>query len=123
MIPVDADRLTPFATGNVNPVPVWTENADGSRSRSDAQATNESGVPLWNVEILRQTVQFGEGRMSAVSVQVPAPQMPNPEPMTPAKFRGLEADFYVSRNQLRERWTAEGIEPAAAQRPAPKEDK
>lgn len=123
VIPVDTTRMEIITTGNINPVMAWVTNPDGSRHRSDVQAENEQGQPLWFVEILRQTTVFGEGRTTAVPVQVPAPQEPSVAPMGKTNFRGLEADFFVSKGQLRERWSAEGIEPAAAQRPAPKEDK
>lgn len=121
VIPVDTNRMQTVTTGNVNPVMAWVVSADGSRHRSDVQAEDDRGRPLWAVEILRQTTVFGEGRTSAVPVQVPADQMPSVASMGPTQFQGLEADFYVSKGQLRERWTAEGIEPAAAQRSAPKQ--
>lgn len=118
MIPVDASRLNPLATGNINPVMTWNTNPDGSRSRSDVQATNQDGVPLWNVEILRTVRSFGEDRTEGVNVEVPAAAMPAIKQLSPVAFRDLEADFYVSRGNLRQRWSASALhdsKPAAPQ--------
>lgn len=107
MIPVDSTRFQPIATGNVSPVSEWTE-VDGKRKRSDVQATSEQGLPLWNVEILRQVRSFGEEKTVAMSVEVGSKTLPKIEAFSPVRFESLSVDFYVTRDkQLGQRWSAE----------------
>lgn len=114
-IPVDTIRFQPVATGNISPIPVWKEVKGGTNERTDVQASNDSGIPLWSVEILRDTESFGQKKMVPTSVTVPSATLPEIPLLTAIKFEGLEVDFFVSKGQIRERWQAESIRlPSAA---------
>lgn len=107
MIPVDSARFRPIATGNVSAVAEWSE-VDGKRKRTDVQATNDAGLPLWNVEILRQVRSFGEEKTVAMFVEVGSKTLPKIEAFSPVKFENVSVDFYVTRDkQLGQRWSAE----------------
>ena len=63
MIPVDPSyRL--IASGNVEAVREWTETEQGRR-RPDVQASNDQGIPLWQVEGLRSVQGFGASKTGA----------------------------------------------------------
>lgn len=107
-IPVDPSyRL--IASGNVEAVREWTETEQGRR-RSDVQASNDQGIPLWQVEVLRSVQVFGETKTAAVPVQVAAKTEPVPEAFAPVGFDHLTVEFFVRKGgALGERWEAEGL--------------
>lgn len=108
-IPVDP-RYTLRASGNVEPVAEWGQDAEGKRTRLDTQATSPDGVPLWAVEVLRQTRTFGQDKTVAVPVEVASRTMPAPEAFAPLGFQNLAVEFFVRRGgTLGERWTADGL--------------
>lgn len=108
-IPVDP-RYTLRASGNVEPISEWGQDSDGKRTRLDTQATSPDGVPLWAVEVLRQTRSFGQDKTVAVPVEVASRTMPAPEAFAPLGFQNLTVDFFVRRGgTLGERWAADGL--------------
>lgn len=108
-IPVDP-RYRLRATGNVEPVAEWGEGEGGKRVRLDTQATSPQGLPLWNLEVLRQVRNFGENKTVAVPVEVASRTMPAPPSFEPVAFENLSVEFFIRKGGvLGERWSAEGI--------------
>lgn len=110
MIPVDATRFQAIATGIVSPVQEWVETSDGKRRPSDVQASNAQGQPLWSVEILRMVSRFGRDSTETTTVTVPSPTEPHVVALKQCHLQGLEVEFFVSKGQGRERWSASGIQ-------------
>lgn len=52
--PIDADRVRLISTGNVTPIPVWVELADGSRrpDPNGRQEVDEQGRGGYRVEVI-----------------------------------------------------------------------
>lgn len=121
---VDSTRQPMTATGIVEPVMEWDETPEGRRRPSDRQARNENtGMPLWAVEVLYIQTAFGRKSTVAAKVSVGAPDEPKPAPLTPIGFDGLLAEVRVNKaGGFVEFWTAELLlEPARqASKPAEK---
>ena len=115
LIPVDSTRFKAMFTGNYEPAREWTERADGSRTRSDVQASDDSGVPLWDVEIVFSDRVYGQNRTESVMVSVPSKTEPVITGFTPAAFVGLTVNAYGTKTGMRTSWTADGL---AAAKPA-----
>lgn len=81
-----------------------------------AQGTNDSGVPLWQVEVLRRDVEYDRPRMVTELVTVPSPSAPKVDEFEPIgeRLTDLTVDVTVNRKSggLRVNWTASGITPA-----------
>lgn len=61
-------------TGNLNARPDFGAQVVPGQPRP--QATNDDGVPLWEIEGARQVVEFGRTRTEVFTVLVPAAQRP-----------------------------------------------
>lgn len=110
---VDGKRQVMVATGIVEPVTEWAEDATGKRFRTDTQAVSEaSGLPLWRVEVTYREAAWGRESTATAKVQVQAKELPTPGFMTPITFGGLVADVRVQRDTraLITNWRAEVIE-------------
>lgn len=70
---VDPSRVNLIATGKVQPVTVWVENAAPGSVRP--QEHDESGMPLWVVDCLDESDEEA-ARASVVAVTVPSPVQP-----------------------------------------------
>lgn len=116
MYPIDSTRFQARGTGVVAPTPVWSKADDGRISRTGAQETSESGVPLWDVEIVFKKTVWGQEKTENVSVTIPSATEPSVPEFAPLQFDQLTADFYVSKNALRHRFSAQGIATAPARR-------
>lgn len=109
---VDAQAQQLRATGVIEAAPVWEESGGSRRPVPGAQARDESGVPLWQVEVMYQSEAWGRVASSTALVTVPA----HTEPVLPAfeviPFEGLSVNVYAPRGggALRESWTAQGIQ-------------
>ena len=117
LIPVDAARFAAMFSGNVTPAREWTERPDGSRTRSDVQATNDQNVPMWEVEIVYSDTVFGQAKTEAAPVLVPASTEPKPSPFTPARFEGLTVNAYGTKTGMRTSFSAAGLAAAAPAQP------
>ncbi|MCF4123223.1 hypothetical protein L1785_19825 [Antribacter sp. KLBMP9083] len=109
---VDSSRQQMVATGVVEPVMEWIETADGKRRPGDSQARHEdTGAPLWGVEVVYQSESWGRVSTESVKVTVPAREMPAPSLFTPIQFNDLVASVRVDRrnNGLSTSWEASGI--------------
>lgn len=120
---VDSTRQPMTATGIVDPVMEWTETPEGRRRPSDTQARNEdTGMPLWGVEVLYIQTAFGRKSTVTAKVTVDSKDEPRPAPLTPIAFEGLRAEVRVNKaGGFTEIWTAGAlIEPpkSAQQKPA-----
>jgi hypothetical protein len=111
------------ATGIVEAVNEWEETADGRRRPSDRQARNEeTGMPLWGVEVIYVQTSFGRKSTVTAKVTVDAVEEPKPAPLTPVAFEGLRVEVRTNKaGALIESWTAERLAegPRTAPRPAP----
>ncbi|MEI2733001.1 MAG: hypothetical protein V9G08_13560 [Dermatophilaceae bacterium] len=74
------------ATGNNSGHPDFGVQVAPGQPRP--QATNENGVPLWDIECMRQIVEFGRSRTEVYTVLVPSAQQPVLSP-GPVRFRDL----------------------------------
>lgn len=109
-IPVDATRLESVATGIVAPVYEWVEKDDGKRSQSSVQAVSEdSRLPLWQVEMSRTAVAFGRPSTKIYTVTVGSKTEPQITPYSRVAFENLQVDFYPTKSGVGESWSAEGI--------------
>ncbi|WP_129782865.1 hypothetical protein [Promicromonospora panici] len=109
---VDSNRQQMVATGVVEPVMEWVETAEGKRRPGDNQARQENtGLPLWGVEVVYQSESWGRVSTESVKVTVPAMQMPAPSLFTPIQFEDLVASVRVDRRSggLTTSWEAAAI--------------
>jgi hypothetical protein len=109
---VDSMRQPFTATGIVDPVMEWEEMPDGKRRPSrDKQARNENtGMPLWGVEVLYIQTAFGRRSTVTANVTVECETEPKPAPMTPIGFTGLQVEVRVNKaGGFIEYWSAESI--------------
>lgn len=107
---VDSKRQGMRSTGIVEEIFEWVER-DGKRRPSDVQARDEdSGMPLWSVEVIYK--QQSWGRVSSVTnrVSVGMPQRPVLGEFDPVEFVDLRAEVRVNQaGGLVESWTADRI--------------
>jgi hypothetical protein len=109
---VDSMRQPFTATGIVDAVMEWEETPDGKRRPSkDKQARNENtGMPLWSVEVLYIQTSFGRRSTVTANVTVEHESEPKPAPMTPIGFTGLQVDVRINKaGGFAEYWSAESI--------------
>lgn len=123
---VDSIRQPMTATGIVEPVTEWDEGPDGKRRPSDRQARNENtGMPLWAVEVLYIQSSFGRRSTVAAKVTVDRSDEPKPAPNTPIGFVGLRAEVRFNKaGGYVEYWSADEIvEASKVVQPRPTPDK
>jgi hypothetical protein len=98
-------------TGIVEMVREWEETPDGKRRPSDKQARNENtGMPLWEVEVLYVQTSFGRRSTVTARVTIEAEDEPKPSPMTPIAFTGLRVEVRVNKaGGWVEYWSADSI--------------
>ncbi len=119
--PVESPRMRMDATSVVNRLMEWGEDAKGKRFKTETQARHpETGMRMWGVEVFQRRVNFGEDFTMTTVVEVGAAEQPDPVPMTPVVFEGLEVSIFINKaGGLSERWRAESIADMQ-QRPGPK---
>ncbi len=118
---VDSKRQAMRSTGIVNEVFEWVER-DGKRKPSETQAHDENtGMPLWAVEVLYRQVAFGRESNTTGTVTVGSPVRPVLGEFAPVAFVGLTVEVRVIKasGSLAESWRAEGLaEGKAEDKPA-----
>ena len=116
---VDSVRQPMTATGIVEAMPEWEEMPDGKRRPSDRQARNEdTGMPLWGVEVLYIQTTFGRRSTVSSKVTVGSQQEPKPAPLTAIAFENLIAEVRTNRaGGLVEVWSADGVVEAPKSKP------
>jgi hypothetical protein len=121
--PVESPRMRMDATGVVNAVMQWGQDGSGKRFKTETQDRHpETGMPMWGLEVFQRRVNFGEDCTVTLMVEVGAAEKPDPVPMTPVVFEGLEVSIFPNKaGGQSERWSAEAIA-EVQQRPGPKTD-
>src|SRR5215211_2378292 len=111
------------ATGVVNKVMEWGQDAQGKRFKTETQDRDpNTGMLKWGLEVFHRRVNFGEDTTAVVVVEVGAAEKPDPIPMTPVVFDGLQVSIFPNKaGGFQERWSAEAIADIQ-QRPGPKTD-
>ena len=119
--PIESRRMRMDATSVVNAVMQWGEDAKGKRFKTETQDRDpNTGMPKWGVEVFYRGSNFGEDCTITAIVEVGAAEKPDPVPMTPVAFEGLQVSVFPNRvGGLSERWSAEAIGDIP-QRPGPK---
>lgn len=107
---IDSKRQGMRSTGIVEEIFEWIER-DGKRRPSDIQARDEeSGMPLWSVEVIYQQTSWGRAATVTSKVAVGMPQRPVLAEFEPIEFVDLRAE--VRTNQaggLVESWSANRV--------------
>lgn len=108
---VESKRQGMRSTGIVNEVFEWVER-DGKRKPSEIQANDENtGMPLWAVEVLYRQVAFGRESNTTGTVTVGSPVRPVLGEFAPVAFVGLTVEVRVIKasGSLAETWRAEAL--------------
>ncbi len=119
---IDSQRQAMAATGIVAPRMDWIETADGKRRPGDIQARDENtGMPMWDVEVTYRTESFGRESTVTAMVTVGAPERPVPGNFTPVTFDGLVVSVRQNKaGGFTEYWSAEAVKDLT---PAPARNK
>ncbi len=107
---IDCPRQNIATTGVVGTVMEWIDTPEGRR-QSETQARDENtGMPLWTVEIIYRSESFGREYTVTAAVTVGALERPEPAAFSPISFEGLTVTVRVNKaGAMVERWQAEGI--------------
>lgn len=108
---VDGRRQGMRSTGIVNEVKEWVDGPEGRRRPSEMQARDEdTGMPLWEVEVLYKQTSFGRVASTTSVVRVGSPVRPVLGEFAPVAFEGLLVEVRVTKaGGLSESWRAEGV--------------
>ena len=108
---VDSVRQPMIATAIVEPIMEWDEKPDGTRRPSERQARNEdTGMPLWGVEVLYTQTSFGRESSVTAKVTVAAESQPSPVRLGPIGFVGLRVEARANKaGGFVEVWSAEAL--------------
>jgi len=108
---VDSIRQLMIATAIVEPVMEWEETSDGRRRPSQRQARHEeTGMPLWAVEVLYTQTSFGRESTVTAKVTVGAEEQPSPIRLAPIGFVGLRVEIRTNKaGGFVEVWAAEAL--------------
>ncbi len=118
---VDSKRQSMRSTGIVNEVFEWVER-DGKRKPSETQARDEdTGMPLWAVEVLYRQVAFGRESNTTGTVTVGSPVRPVLGEFALVAFVELTVEVRVIRasGSLSESWRAEALADGTSVEKAP----
>jgi hypothetical protein len=98
------------ATGIVDEVKEWEER-DGKRRPSEIQARDEdTGMPLWSVEVIYKQTSWGRESSTTGRVIVGMPQRPVLEEYARVEFVDLRAEVRVNQaGGLVESWSADRV--------------
>lgn len=113
---VDSKRQQMRATGIVNEVRDWVEGPDGKRRPGTEQARDENtGMPLWDLEVLYRQTSFGRESNVTGSVRVGGVDRPTVAEFAPVSFNNLTVEVRINRaGGLVESWRADGLDEKAA---------
>lgn len=108
---VDSERQLMKATGIFEPTPEWEDMPDGRRRPSERQArSEETGMPLWAVEVIYLQTVFGRTSTVTAKVTVGAVDEPKPAELAPIVFSGLRVEARTNKaGGFVESWSAEGL--------------
>ncbi|MEK6441855.1 hypothetical protein [Pseudonocardia sp. T1-2H] len=119
-IPVDTNRpgFALIGTGKAAARAEYVELADGSRKRSGNQAKDDTGVPVWVIDVLVDDPDAD--RAEVVGIRVSSWDEPKTAKWQPVRFVNLVAVPYVDQGgRVALSMRADGIE---GQAQAPKAD-
>ena len=108
---VDSSKQQMIGTGVVEPMMEWVE-VDGKRRPGDNQARRaDTGMPLWAVECVYRSEEWGRASTVSEKVSVGAMSQPTVQPFRPVTFEGLVVSVRVDRrtNSVSCSWSAESI--------------
>lgn len=107
---VDSKRQSMRSTGIVNEVKEWEEK-DGRRRPSEIQARDEdTGMPLWQVEVVYKQTSYGRESMATGVVEVGGVDRPVTGEFAKVEFVGLSVEVRVNKaGGLVEMWRAERL--------------
>jgi hypothetical protein len=114
-IPVDCTKITFIGTGKAAARARYAELPDGQRRRVPGeQDTNDTGVPMWVIDVLVDDDEAD--RAEVIGVKVASYDEPVTAKWQPVQFRNLVALGYVAQgtNRVAYSFTADGIENVAA---------
>jgi hypothetical protein len=113
---IDSKQQGMRSTGIVNEVKDWVDGPDGRRRPSEVQARDENtGMPLWEVEVLYKQTAFGRVSNTTAVVRVGSPVQPVLGEFAPVAFVGLTVEVRVTKaGGLAESWRAESMDDKAA---------
>jgi hypothetical protein len=119
---IDTDRQPFVGTGIVQPVMEWVVTAEGTRRPGDVQARDEdTGMPLWGVEVSYRTETFGRESTATALVTVGSVDRPQPAAYTPITFEGLRVNVYPTKSGgFSERWSADSVRQMTPENTRPK---
>jgi hypothetical protein len=107
---VDSPRQPMLSTGISNALMEWGQNGDKRFKTETQERDPETGMPMWEVEVMYTGSNFGQECTITANVTVGAAEKPTPAPLTPITFTGLRVSVYKNKaNGLTERWEAEAI--------------
>lgn len=110
---IDGKRSGFRSTGIVDQVFEWLDGSDGKRRQSDVQARDEqTGMPLWNVEVIYRQTSYGRESNTTAPVRVGSPVKPVLAEFAPVEFLGLVVEVRMLKGGtgLGESWRAEAID-------------
>jgi hypothetical protein len=108
---VDSRRQEMTATGIVEAVHDWEEAADGRRRPSEHQARDENtGMPLWAVEVLYTQTSYGRESSLTAKVTVGSVDKPTPARLAPVEFADLRVELRLNKaGGFVEYWSADAL--------------
>jgi hypothetical protein len=118
-IPVDTNKIQFIGTGKAAARAEYVELSDGQRRRSGNQAKDqESGMPLWVVDVLVDDPD--SDRAEIVGVKVASWEEPVTPKWQPVRFKNLVCVPYVDQrsNRVGFSFRCDGIENQAAPKAA-----
>jgi hypothetical protein len=109
---VESKRQAMRTTSIVNEVKDWVDGPDGKRRPSEVQARDEeSGLPLWDVEVQYRQEAFGRASTATAFVRVGSAVKPVLGEFAPVSFVGLSVEVRVTKaGGLSESWRAEAVD-------------
>lgn len=108
---VDSERQEMVVTGIVEPVFEWMETPEGKRRPSEVQARDENtGMPLWLVEVSYRAQSFGREHTVTAMVTVGGQERPRPAAFSQITFDVLRVDVRTNKaGGFTEYWSAESV--------------
>lgn len=107
---IDTTRTPLIATGTVRPADEF--------GKPGVQQTNADGMPLWDLDVMIPSQQFGKPVTEILAVRVPSKDMPQVQQFAPLPLERPVVSFYVSKGVLRTNVSAAGIARQAAPKAA-----
>jgi hypothetical protein len=116
---VESKRQAMSTTGIVEPVMEWVEVGGKRRPGEVQERDKDTGMPLWQVEVIYKSEAWGRDVTATAMVTVGAIDRPEPGEFERVAFAGLRVSVSPTKaGGLSERWAAEGIEAAPGKRAA-----